>query len=109
MKIHDLKSAPLPFMHVRDGRKRFEVRKNDRDYHQGDLVVLREFVASQNAEARFRAATGICRPVVLDYTGSVAGPFRIGYVEKGEFVPDGYCVFELIPMVETCWDGGDEP
>ena len=109
MKIHDLKSAPLPFMHIRNGRKRFEVRKNDRDYQQGDLVVLREYVEDANVEARFRAATGICRPVVLDFTGSVLGPFTVGYVEKGEFVPDGYCVFELVPMVEACWDGDAEP
>jgi hypothetical protein len=101
MKIHDLKSWPLPFMHVRSGAKRFEVRKNDRDYQQGDLVVLREFVPTKNVEALFRAATGIYRNVVLDFTGAVEGPFRIGYVEKGALVPDGYCVFELIPMCDV--------
>jgi hypothetical protein len=103
MKFHDLKSWPLPFMRVRDGVKRFEVRKNDRNFKSGDVVLLREFVPTANVEALFRAKTGICRTVVLDFTGAVAGPFRIGYVENGEHVPEGYCVFELIPLVDGDW------
>lgn len=104
MKFHDLKSWPIPFFRVKTGIKRFEVRKNDRDFETGDIVLLREFVPTENAEAKFRAHTGICRSVVLDYTGGVAGPFRIGYVERGEHVPDGYCVFELVPLVDGEWE-----
>jgi hypothetical protein len=43
MRTHELKSWPPLFDDVLAGRKRFEVRKNDRDYEEGDEVLLREW------------------------------------------------------------------
>ena len=43
MKTHHLKTWPSFFQDVRDGTKRFEVRKNDRDFATGDHLVLHEF------------------------------------------------------------------
>jgi hypothetical protein len=40
---HDLKTWPAPFREVRSGAKRFEIRKNDRDYRVGDTLRLREW------------------------------------------------------------------
>lgn len=40
---HELKIDQEYFKAVKDGRKKFEIRKNDRDYHVGDLLVLREY------------------------------------------------------------------
>jgi hypothetical protein len=40
---HELKSWPQYFEATLDGTKNFELRKNDRDYQAGDLVVLREY------------------------------------------------------------------
>lgn len=42
--IHKLKILPSHFSAVKDGRKKFEVRKNDRFYKEGDEVLLEEFV-----------------------------------------------------------------
>lgn len=41
--IHDLKCRPPWFEDVVEGRKTFELRINDRDFHVGDFLLLREF------------------------------------------------------------------
>ena len=40
---HGLKIWPLYFDDVRTGRKTFEIRENDRDFHTGDTLVLNEW------------------------------------------------------------------
>ncbi|MHC5281140.1 ASCH/PUA domain-containing protein [Listeria kieliensis] len=40
---HELKILPQFFKEAKNGRKYFEIRKNDRDYHIGDYVILNEF------------------------------------------------------------------
>lgn len=42
-KTHDLKTWPQFYRAVIDGRKTFEVRKNDRGFAEGDTLVLREW------------------------------------------------------------------
>ena len=41
--IHALKIYPKYFDAVRDGKKRFELRNNDRDFHVGDYLALNEW------------------------------------------------------------------
>lgn len=43
MKIHRLKTLPKYFKAQILGNKQFEVRKNDRDFHVGDVLVLEEW------------------------------------------------------------------
>lgn len=43
MKTHILKTWRGPFRAVRSRRKRFEFRRNDRDYEEGDVLDLREW------------------------------------------------------------------
>lgn len=40
---HELKILPQYFEAVVTGKKKFELRKNDRDYKVGDIIKLREW------------------------------------------------------------------
>ncbi|MCQ2010570.1 DUF3850 domain-containing protein [Sporolactobacillus sp. STSJ-5] len=75
MATHKIKILPKFFQAVGEGRKRFEVRENDRDYHEGDTVVLQEFVVGK-------------------YTGFQITK-QVGYVTNFEQKP-GYVVFNLV-------------
>lgn len=41
--VHQLKIAPEFYEAVITGKKKFEIRKNDRDFKVGDAFVLREY------------------------------------------------------------------
>lgn len=84
---HKIKIWPHFFDLVKSGEKPFEVRKNDRDYQRGDIVILQEW-----------------NPVSGTYTGRELKR-AIGYV----FYPGvhnlslGYCdacIFTLIYLAD---------
>lgn len=75
MKTHDLKIAEAYFAEVINGNKTYEIRNNDRNFVEGEAVVLREY------------ANG-------DYTGRSCKA-EIGYVcDYGQ--PEGQVVFSLL-------------
>lgn len=41
--IHELKTRTEYFKAIISGEKTFEIRKNDRPFHKGDLLALNEF------------------------------------------------------------------
>ena len=45
-QVHDLKTWPRHFQAIWDGRKSFEMRRNDRGYKVGDTLILREWEPS---------------------------------------------------------------
>lgn len=47
MKTHELKILPQYFQAVWSGTKTFELRKDDREYQRGDVLVLREWDGEQ--------------------------------------------------------------
>ncbi len=78
-KIHSLKTWPQYFSEVVAGRKRFEIRKNDRDFNVGDCLVLQEW-----------------DPQTKQYTREMwAG--RVDYLTNYE-QKDGYVVMSLTPV-----------
>lgn len=79
MTTHDLKTWPEFFHAVAEGRKTFEVRKNDRGFQTGDLLVLR----------RFEPKKGI-------YTGELLS-VRVAYVLSGNGIEPGYVALGLGP------------
>jgi hypothetical protein len=44
-RVHVLKVGPPYFAAVDEGRKTFEIRRDDRDYRVGDLLLLSEYLA----------------------------------------------------------------
>lgn len=47
MKTHELKTWPQYFSPMVTGAKKFELRKNDRGFQIGDLLILREYSPCQ--------------------------------------------------------------
>jgi uncharacterized protein YqfB (UPF0267 family) len=43
LKTHELKCWPSYFEDIIGGRKTFEIRKNDRKFHIGDVLRLKEY------------------------------------------------------------------
>lgn len=72
-QIHDLKCWPAYYSQVRDGRKQFELRKNDRNYKIGDLLILREW-----------------EPKIKDYTGYSVTAVVTCIVSDDAFLQPGY-------------------
>jgi hypothetical protein len=42
-KVHQLKTLPQYFEKVAAGKKSWELRKNDRDFQENDILILQEF------------------------------------------------------------------
>jgi len=76
-KIHTLKTWPPYFQDIWEGRKTAEVRKNDRDFAVGDVLILNEWNPEENEY------TGSClRVLVTHMLRSTDGDFGLkrGYV-----------------------------
>lgn len=81
MKTHEVKILPEFFAEVANGRKRFAIRKNDRDYQVGDLV--RKVEIEPDGKGNY-SESGMVVAV------------EITYILRGcdfEGITDGYCVF----------------
>lgn len=76
--IYDLKILPKYYEDVRNGKKEFEIRKNDRDYKINDVLLLREFDGEK-------------------YTGrAIEKTIKYIYHGTGEYgLSVGYCILGL--------------
>lgn len=76
---HELKTWPGVFSAIKRGDKRFEYRYNDRGFHVGDRLRLREY-----------------NPATGEYTGRELR-VRVTYIARcPDFgIPDGYVVMSI--------------
>ena len=74
-RIHDLKTWPQYYQATVAGKKRFEFRKNDRDFQVGDVLVLQEFDPENG------------------FTGEMES-FRVTWILR-EFVPQDYVIMQI--------------
>jgi hypothetical protein len=77
--VHELKTWPEYFQEVENGNKTFELRKNDRDYKVGNILILREW-CPKNAEYSGRIIKRGIKYVLKD---AEAFGLRDGYVILG--------------------------
>lgn len=80
---HELKILPPYFEAVIEGRKTFEIRKDDRGFQAGDTVTLREYDPYRHTVEDWKYTKREHRAT-------------IGYVTAYEQQP-GYVVFSLVP------------
>lgn len=78
-KVHELKILIPFFVAVQNGSKTFELRKNDRNYFVGDVLILKEY----------NERTG-------EFTGRII-PKKVTYIfYGGEYgLEEGYCILSF--------------
>lgn len=80
MTVHELRILQPFFDHVKDGKKKFEIRKNDRNFSVNDSLVLKE-TFDLNGEETGRKAY-----------------FDITYIlHKGPGLAKGYVILGISP------------
>ncbi|MEG1894614.1 MAG: DUF3850 domain-containing protein [Oscillospiraceae bacterium] len=78
--LHKVKILPEYFNAMAEGRKSFEVRKDDRPYKVGDTMLLEEWLP----------------PPDNKYTGRwISGDILLKL--KNEYCRDGYCILSIFP------------
>jgi len=120
-KTHELKTWPEPFEAVLDGRKRYEIRVNDRGFAAGDVLELREYEPNRRTVDRYRSnttttnetslGTSESRFYVLEphYTGRALA-VRVTYLTPGGSwgLPKNMCVMSIQPATPSEREGGGE-
>lgn len=78
MIAHELKITPEYFQAVIDGNKKFEIRKNDRDFKKYDGLDLREWCSG-----KYTGRSCFCRVQYMLTDADFAG------------IAEGYCVMSI--------------
>lgn len=81
MKVHELKTWPIYFNQIKSGNKTFEVRKNDRDFMEGDRLILKEW--DNNSKGYVYS-----NPIICDVTSIIYSFDHFGLKNK-------YCIMSI--------------
>jgi hypothetical protein len=92
MTEHTLKSWPEFFEPIARGMKAFELRRDDRDYQVGDILVLQEWKPEPPFHAKGSYTGRECRRRV---TFVLNGLGNVGVVEPIKGLLRGYCILSL--------------
>lgn len=81
---HELKILPEYYDAVLSGVKNFEIRKNDRNYHVGDKLILQEYQPNDN----MLIDPGYTGRQLERWVGYILYDWQVG-------LKDGYCIMAL--------------
>jgi hypothetical protein len=82
--IHELKCVQPFFSAVKNGKKNFEVRKNDREFMVGDILWLREYNPSITQNNGY-TGEGFFRDII----------YILKDIDYPEGVQSGYCILGI--------------
>lgn len=113
MKTHELKTWPSAFAAAVSGAKRYEIRKDDRNFASGDYLFLKEFDACATCDGEGfyfepeklfgvpRTKVTCCAAPHGTFTGRELGVVVTYKTEGGAFgLPDDLCVLSVQPLAE---------
>lgn len=75
---HELKTYPKYFQETIEGNKPFEIRKNDRNFQVGDVLILKEW---DNIKYSGREIGAVVRYVLRDFIGLQEGYVALGVTD----------------------------
>lgn len=78
MKTHTLKTWPEHFENISNCSKRFELRKNDRNFNVGDILVLAEYDNEK-----------------MYYTGKVQNVEVTSILKNFKGLEKGFCIMSI--------------
>lgn len=93
MKEIKKKIQPKYFKEVAEGKKDFEIRKDDSDYEVGDILILQEIHKSPLGKSPY-----------FNYTGNEIAKrikYKITHEEFPDGIKEGYCVLGLENIEEN--------
>ncbi|MGX8833985.1 DUF3850 domain-containing protein [Amedibacillus sp. YH-ame6] len=92
MKTHNVKTVQPFFDAGRLGIKKFELRKNDREYQVGDLFVSHEY---SNEKCLEGSPFGTCHETEKGYTGRKYTGVITFVLKNYEGLQKGYCILGI--------------
>lgn len=101
MKIHELKLDTFYFDEVKNGLKKFEIRKNDRDFRIGDLLSLSRFENGKYLKTRsglYTNKANASEEAPLNEADTIL--MTISYITDYE-QKDGYVVMGIEPYEQV--------
>jgi hypothetical protein len=105
VKAQELKKSPSYFEAIWDGRKTFDVRPDDREFQEGDMLILREWIPCEKCQGRGceydpedRAVCSACAGLTTTkgYSGRVISS-QVTFVLRGPLmgISNSFCVISL--------------
>lgn len=85
-KVHELKTIPPFFEEVMAGTKTFELRKNDRGFRVGDVLILKEYFPDSKAYSGLETRRQITY-VLRDFQGLETGYVILGIKPDENDIP----------------------